>query len=362
MRFSLPLFSCLLLLSAQTVLAQNQVLILHSAHTPSYWTTTLGKELKTALQDAAEVHTIYLKTTGDDEDAFDTLFDQLAQQLDKTHFATVVADGETAFAFARKYGDSLFPQTPLVYCSLDQQDATILNQCSHCTGVAMELAIKRSVDLIFFMLPRTRLVVVIADGSPKTKPLMEQVKQAMTPYMDRAQIMFPGFEEGDDGGLDMLQLGRTLSSVPAAGVVLFLGFSQDKKGIPVSKQSIGSLFEKRCTAPVFMLKNAWPEAGMLGGWLITPNDVGRNVAAVVKRILKGEPAQEMLPEPIRPRLCFDGTALARFNLKPPKGAQVYNDPAKTVATPSALPVSGLAWCFGLAVFGLLLFLLRRYRA
>jgi hypothetical protein len=96
--------------------------------------------------------------------------------------------------------------------------------------------------------------------------------------------------------------------------------------------------------------------------MISAKRVGADAARVVRRILGGEDAGEMLPRPTEPVLLFDGTALARFGLNPPAGAEVVNPPAGRVEERPVLPVTGLAWAVGLAVAACLaVYLRRRYR-
>jgi hypothetical protein len=245
---------------------------------------------------------------------------------------------------------------------MGRPDTRVLTQSGNCTGIPVEFDLQASVDLIFSMCPGTNLVVAIADGSQSTAPLMEKVRLAMQQYTDRAQIMFPGFEPGDDNGLDKKTLAETLSSVPSSGVVLFLNFAEDREGAPVTDEELSALFQSHGASPIFVVRDAWPDSGVLGGWMISGQTIGRSVARLVTRISRGEAVQEMLPEPTRPELRFDGTALAKFGLKAPAGAETTNQPARHVAEDSALPVSGLAWALGLTILVALLYGVRRYRA
>ncbi|MCJ2165190.1 MULTISPECIES: hypothetical protein [unclassified Pseudodesulfovibrio] len=342
--------------------ARDLVLLLHSESNPSAWTQDVATGLTAELNDSADVRQIFLQARSMDEDAFDDVFERLSQELAGVTPLAVVANGETAFAFARKYGDDLFPGAAVIFCSMGRPDTRVLTQSGNCTGIPMEFDLKGSVDLIFSMCPGINLVVAIADASHSATPLMEDVRLAMQQYTDRAQIMFPGFEPGDDNGLDVKTLAETLSSVPSSGAVLFLGFAEDREGNPVSDEELSGLFRSHGTSPIFVVRDAWPDSGVLGGWMISGRTIGRDAARLVTRIGQGEAVQEMLPEPTRPELRFDGTALTRFGLKAPPGAEITNQPVRHVVDESALPVSGLAWVFGLAALVALLYGIRRYRA
>ncbi|MGE4422440.1 MAG: ABC transporter substrate-binding protein [Pseudodesulfovibrio sp.] len=339
-----------------------EVLLLHSGSGPTPWNQRLASGLIEGLGSAASVRQAFLKANGTDEDAYDDVYRRLSEALAGDAPGAVVAEGPVAFAFARKYLN-LFPDAPLIFCAMARPDPGELAECGNCTGLSTTSAVRENVDLIFAMRPDTRLVVAITDRTPGSDRLMERVNQAMRPYLDRAQIMFPGFEAGDDRGLDLHGLGDTLASVPSTGAVLFLGFSEDRDGNPVSDEELATLIRERAASPVYMVSDAVFGSGAVGGWMIPAKNVGADAARVALRVLGGEDVREMLPRPTKPVLRFDGTALARYGLKAPDKAELINPPAGKVEERPILPVTGLAWAVGLAAaIALIVCLRRRYRA
>jgi hypothetical protein len=339
-----------------------EVLLLHSGPGPTPWNQRLASGLIEGLGSAASVRQTFLKGDGADEDAYDDVYRRLSEAPAGDAPEAVVAQGALAFAFARKYAD-LFPDAPVVFCAMDRSAPEILSRCENCTGLSMPVPVRENVDLIFTMRPETRLVVAITDRTPGAVRLRERVDQAMRPYLDRAQIMFPGFEAGDDRGLDIHTLGDTLASVPSTGAVLFLGFSEDRDGNPVTDETLAALIRERAASPVYLAGDAVFGSGAVGGWMIPAKSVGADAARVVLKVLDGENPGEMLPRLTRPVLRFDGTALARFGLKAPDKAELINPPAGKVEERPILPVTGLAWGLGLAAaIALIAFLRRRYRA
>ncbi|WP_207263319.1 hypothetical protein [Desulfovibrio sp. Huiquan2017] len=336
----------------------DEVLLLHSGVGPTPWNQRLASGLIEGLGGTASVRQAFLTADGTDEDAYDAVYDRLSEDLAGDAPKAVVAEGPLAFAFVRKYA-GLFPEAPVIYCAMARPDPEELSECGNYTGIATDCAVRRSVDLIFAMRPATRLLVAVADRTPEAARRMELVNEAMRPYLNRAQILFPGFEPGDDRGLDLKGLGDTLASVPSTGTVLFLGFAEDRDGSPISNEEMAALIRERADAPVYLLDDAVFGTGAVGGWMISAKDVGADAARVVRKILGGENVREMLPPPSRPALRFDGTALARFGLHAPDSAEVVNPPAGTVQERPVLPVTGLAWAVGLAGLIVLLVLLRR---
>ena len=358
----LPVYALIWVLALCGPALSAEVLLLHSGPGPTPWNQRLASGLIEGLGKTASVRQAFLKADGTDEDAYYDVYRRLAEELDGDAPEAVIAQGDVAFAFARKYAD-LFPDAPLIYCAMDRPAPETLSQTENCTGLPMTVPVRENVDLIFAMRPETRLVVAIADRTPASARLMKRVDQAMRPYLDRAQIMFPGFEAGDDQGLDLHALGDTLASVPSKGAVLFLGFSEDRDGNPVTDEELAALIRDRAASPVYLVSDAVFGTGAVGGWMIPAKSMGADAARVALKVLGGENANEMLPRPTRPVERFDGTALARYGLKAPEKGEVVNPPAGKVEERPILPVTGLAWALGLAcAVALVLLLRRRYRA
>lgn len=355
-----PILGFLLLLPTLAISGKPmEVLLLHSESNPTEWTRSFASGLEAGLASIAEVHQEFLGQEDMDEDDFDAVFHQLLQ-AHRTPLA-VVTDGRIAFAFARKYGQELFPDAPVVFCSIPRPAPYILSTCENCTGLPVEYSIQAIVDLIFNLRPETQTVVGIADGTTQGKKRMKAVTQAMHPYMERAQLIFPGHEPGDDAGLDLEGLSTVLSSIPSKGVVLFLGFSENRDGEPVLDESMATVFKARTSSPTFVLDDAFMGTGVVGGLIISGKAVGLDAARLVDRILHGENVQEMLPQPVHSELILDGNALARFGISAPDRATIVNPPEAVAETENAIPANAAGWGVGIILCGGLFFLFRRYK-
>ncbi|BCS88998.1 hypothetical protein PSDVSF_22400 [Pseudodesulfovibrio sediminis] len=330
-------------------------MILHSEALPTQWTHNIESGLSNTLGNETSIRQEFLGGDTLDEDHFEEVFEQLAQKPPSSPLA-VVANGETAFAFARKFGEDLFPGVPVIFCSMDWPDPTVLNQCGPCTGVPLKQDIAANLELIFTLKPDTRLVVVISDDQRRT--LRATTDSAMKPYMDRAQILFPGYEPGDNAGLSLAIMGDVLASVPEAGVVLFLGYTEDGQGNMVENQQIVSLIERRSVSPVFLITDTLLGSGAVGGVVVSGTAVGRKVADIILDIRSGQAVNEMLPEPVPTEVVLDGTALARFGMTAIPGACVVNAPEQA-PDEQGLSASWIALA-ALAFLGCLLLAGRRY--
>lgn len=315
--------------------------------------------LASELGDGFTIRQEYLDSSARDEEYYHSIFKQLKEQFIAPP-AAVVAEGPLAAGFISKYREELFPGAPTILTGISRSSPHV-GGCTDCPTLPLDVAARDTLDLIFTLRPDTRLVVGITDGTRPGRRLKAALEQAMRNHPAKTQLIFPGHEPGDDSGLDMRDLQSVLAGIPANGVAVFLRFKEDRHGQAVSHEQLVRLFEERIVSPVFVFTDSFLGSGVVGGVLVTGEDVGRSTAELIQRILSGEPAREMLPEPVSAHLVLDGTALTRFGLKPPQDATVVN----ALESPShfdeiaSTPAIGLT--VGLLAFAVVFFLLRRYK-
>ncbi|MUM77640.1 hypothetical protein GKC30_08345 [Pseudodesulfovibrio sp. F-1] len=344
--------------------------LLHGVDAPDGRTRELGSALALGLGDPDSVMAVILGSPERGDDHFHARFEALRTAWGDDSPVAVVADGESAFAFVRKYREDLFAQASVFYCGMSAPAPEYLLQCGDCTGLAEAEDVAATVELLFRLRPRTRLVVGIADGSAEAAQRMLAAKAAMTEAQTvdayetaRAGMIFPGHEPGDDQGLTLAGLRGAAHGVPASGgAVLFLGFASDAQGEPVDEAEAVAMFAARSAGPVFGLTERHLGAGVACVVTVPARDLGHALAGLILRAQAGEPVREMLPEPLSPRPVIDMATLARFGVQAanlPQNALVLNEVDRPDETAEALPVGlGMAT---LAVAGLagLYLLLRR---
>jgi len=354
----------LILLSALPALA-GEIVILHSESGPTPWTQKIATGLADGLDDGTRIIQEFIGSGTLDEDHFNAEYERLADVHTDTTPEAVIASGQTAFAFMRKYRDDLFSAAPVVFCSMPRPGPKLLNQCGDCTGIPLEMDVRDTVDLIFAVRPNTKTVVGIMDASSAGQTLRKATEAAMEPYMDRAQLIFPGHEPGDETGLDMGKLNAVASSVPGSGAVLFLGFKEDKAGKAFNEKLAVGRLVVQSVAPIFVLTDTWLGDGVLGGMVATGEAQGQSAAGLIKRIRRGDPSQEMLPQPTPPQLIADATVLARFGIRPERipllsKAKLINQPEHPSEQSSATPSNVIRLTLLLVGLALLPILFRKF--
>lgn len=322
-----------------------RVVLLHGVDAADARTRALARGLADGLGGRGTVTAVLLGSQRQGDEHFHARYQALHAAWGNASPTAVIADGEAAFAFVRKYRDALFADAPVIYCGMPAPDPEYLRQCGDCAGLPSPAdhtgTAAATLRLAFDLRPQTRLVVGIMDGSPETVELRRAAEAAMEPYLDRARIVFPGHEPGDEGGLTLAGLRGAAHGVPGgSGVALFMGFSRDARGNPVDEAEAVAMLASRSGGPVLALSDRYVGTGAACAVTVPGHDLGAALAGLVLRAAAGEPVREMLPEPLAPRPVLDLTALARFGIpaqRLPGDALTVNDVVRPDEPAEVLP-------------------------
>ena len=311
LRISLFLWFALAL-SGAPVLAAD-VVVLHSVREPDGWTKGIAGSVCLPDDPDRKVTEVFLGPSRLGDDFFEDRFERLRPDWGGVRPDAVIADGGSAFAFVRKYREDLFLDAPVVFLGAARPDPAFKAQCGVCAGVVSAPDVRGTVDLVFRLRPETSMLVGVMDGSPERRRLRGLVEAAMAPYLDRAQVLFPGHEPGDDQGLTLDGVAGVASSVPRAGAVLFLGFEQDATGAEVDEEALVRTLAGRSAGPVYVLADRWPASGVLGGVVPVGEDSGRAASLQAGRLIR-DPAHPPADAVVEARAVVDLTVLARFGI------------------------------------------------
>lgn len=359
MPLRLLLLALLLLPLPRAAGAEGTILLLHGQAAATPWTDELAAGAADAAGDGANLRRAYLGGQHRDPEAVDDFAEALRKRLAPPVSVVIATDG-AAGAFVAKYREDLFPEAAVVLTGADRIDPGGLALCGDCAALGLEADLDGTLDLVFALRPETRLVAGLADATPTGRALMQELERAMQGRGNRAELVFPGHEPGENG-LDLDGLGDVLANMPSAGVAILLHFTEDTEGNPVDAGRLRRVLAARMAGPVFVLTDGLLGSGVVGGQLVAGREAGRRAMELAQRILAGEPAREMLPEPVAAEIVLDGAALARFGMRPAPGATVVNPPdAPGESDRIASGFAPLA-AVGLLIFAAALFLLRRYR-
>jgi PAS domain S-box-containing protein len=220
----------------------------------------------------------------------------------------LIAVGGDAFAFLTERRAKLFAGVPIVYCSIagdprpeDLSDIRIADvPVPDTTALTLEMMLR--------LHPDARHVAVVSGSGPRDRQYAEVFREELTTFGNR--ISFTWLTN-----LSMAELRGELSHLPDHSLVLYLTMFQDATGETFTPRQALDAFAPASRAPIYGHYETYVGHGIVGGSMVTFEEIGRKAAQLSIRILAGEDAQAAArSESYQPVIMFDWRQLQRWKI------------------------------------------------
>jgi len=264
----------------------------------------------------------------------------------------IVSIGGPAAVFARKHRQHLFPDTPLLLASVDQRWLANAPLGKSETAVAIAADYPRVVDAILQLLPQTRQVVMVIGSGQIGRFWHRELEGAFKRFRNRLTFVWLGD----------LSLEDTLSfcmNLPDNSAIFYLTFGTDATGAAYADERVFAELHARASAPLFAALSPYFGAGIVGGSLMSIDELARESADVAIRLLNGaSPASIKLPPQLGGQPIFDWRELERWGIPehrlPPDSIVRYRAPSLWSAYRRAVLIAmGVLAIQSLLIVGLL---------
>jgi PAS domain S-box-containing protein len=290
------LISCLLLSLAllQPVWAgqppeTKQVLVLYSkekAH-PAHELTDQGIHsgfLSNTLIDV-QLYNEYLDVTRFSSPANAQAFaDYLAHKYINIKIDTIITVYPPAAEFLLREAIEVFPDTPIVASQVSRAYAENLKHPPPRQAIAGIITgdnVPGLLESAFRMRPGTKHVALVGGAAPHTDHSEQVFRKGLEPYLEKLELI-------DLTKLPMEEILTQVGSLPPDTIVLYTGIFQDSKGRNFVPRDALSSISRAANAPVFSIFDSFLGYGIVGGRLLSFEQLGREAAAVAIRIMAGE--------------------------------------------------------------------------
>ena len=220
----------------------------------------------------------------------------------------VVAVGPMTYRLIADWWKSLSPDASIVLVAVDERTYREASRIPHTTALLYEFGHVDTVRLALELLPDTRNLAIV--GGPRSS-------QAITSFF------FAQIEAAVNGrvkvidlcGLPMDQLRNRVAELPDHTVIVMTSIFVDGDGRPFSNPEAVAELAPVANAPIFSFFATELGTGTAGGRLFDAAILGRETAALVSRILNGEPADSIDPMWSRAEVtAFDWRQLDRWHI------------------------------------------------
>jgi signal transduction histidine kinase len=237
----------------------------------------------------------------------------------------IVTVAGPAAVFARKYRRQLFPDTPLLLASVDQQYLGDAPLGANESAVAVVNDFPWLVDDILQLLPQTRQVFMVMGSGQVGRFWHRKLDEQFKRFHDRLTFVW-----SDD--LSLREILQRCASLPAHSAIFYFTFGTDAAGVAYADERVLADLHATANAPLFARHSVYLGSGVVGGRLMSIDDLGRHTADAALRLLNGaSPSSVRVPPQLPGQPIFDWRELQRWDIpesRLPSGSVVrYRNPS-----------------------------------
>jgi signal transduction histidine kinase len=221
----------------------------------------------------------------------------------------IVTISGPAAVFARKYRQELFPDTPLLFASVDRRFLRDAPLGENEMAVAVVNDFPRLVDDIQQLLPRTKQIFVVTGAGPIGRFWRRELENEFQRFQQRLTFVW-------SDKLSLAEILRRCANLPPDSAILYVTLGVDGQGGAYADERVLADLHATATAPLFGTASPMLGHGIVGGRLLSMGDYSRSTADVAARFLNGAPLGSIEvppPPPFRP--MFDWRELRRWGIE-----------------------------------------------
>ena len=239
-------------------------------------------------------------------------------------FDAIVASDDNAFNFLREYSQELFPETPIVFCAVNNTNAANLIDHNYFTGVLETPDQESMINLALRLHPGIKKIYFIADTTTPGNYRWE--KQTVPLISTYPNIEFTRI----DDSLSLPQIEDKMSNLPDDAISFYAVLTRDKTGRLFSLKEAVSRISKASRTPIYTFLGQDLKYGLIGGNVMEGYRQGELASHLVLRILKGENTVDIpVEEKPTSQFKFSYPQLQRFNINVsdlPEDSIIINKP------------------------------------
>ena len=241
------------------------------------------------------------------------------------HYDVIITSDDNALHFALNHRENLFPNTPIVFCGVndialgEKQAANPL-----ITGVLEATSRQDTLNLITHLYPQSDIIYALSDDTTSGKADRQSISAMQS--VSGAHVKVLSLED-----VSWDEMGKKLGKLTPGDPLLILSAYVDSNGQRKSFEESLKWIQKQTSAPLFHLWEHGLGDGVLGGKIVSHFQQGAFAGKIVLEILNGKPVSEIAivdPQMVN-EFIFDYQALEKHKIQIdalPIGARIINQP------------------------------------
>jgi PAS domain S-box-containing protein len=239
------------------------------------------------------------------------------------HIDVILAGGSLALQFLARHQADLFTGIPVVFCGVSREFFESQTLPPNFVGVPIAVEPLPTFELALRLQPDAREIVIVTGTSEVDRMWEARLRRDLSHLQTSVPIRYLS-------GLALDDVLRELSRLAPNTIVYSLGLLRDGAGRTYIPRKVLRRMADASTAPIYGFMSTDLGSGIVGGYMFTMEDLGRQAAGLVQRILDGEKLNQAdVPRTPPSRYVFDWKQLQRWHIPekklPPGSIVLYRE-------------------------------------
>ena len=247
-----------------------------------------------------------------------SLMDHLRVKYGERPIGVLVVVGARALRFALRARNALWSGVPVVFGMVDEATIASLPAESNMTGRVTALRFRDTITVARALVPDLARVAIVGDKFEN-----QTVFRHFAAEIPAATV---GLEVLDLTGLPMRELRQRVAPLPDRTAIVYTAIYSDGEGTYYPPANAVALVAEVANRPIVISAETNLGSGATGGYVMIPEEIGKENARLALRILGGEHASDIAIAPANAmRAVFDWRQLQRWGIdqaRLPAGSEV----------------------------------------
>lgn len=306
---------------------RQKILVLHSYHQGLNWTDNITKGILSVLNqyEDIEIQFEYMDTKRRYDEEYLKEFKKLYRLKHKgIPYNVVIASDNNALYFTRDHQEEFFKNIPIVFCSIDQFEDSLIEGMTDITGVTEFIDFKQTVEQALRLHPKAKNLVVINDNITTSAIINRNHIISFWPEL-KTNVKLIFLEN-----LSIQSLVDKVKNLDNSNIILLLNFSKDQEGNYISYQENIEIIRDATELPIYSSWVFYFNEGIVGGMLTSGFKQGKLAAELAVKVINGTDVNSIpLVTEGYNAFMFDYNQMKRFRITVnnlPKESIVINQP------------------------------------
>jgi signal transduction histidine kinase len=243
-----------------------------------------------------------------DKEHFRVFQDYVGKKYAGQNLDLIIAFPSRDYALAGDLPDALFPDAPVVFVAVNEQEVPLAISKFGVTGIVQRFDIRGTLGLFMRLQPDTRRVVVIGGISEADRATIGRIEET-APSLEGIKFDYWTNQP-------VAEMSEAVKSLPEGTVILLSTVQRDVTGQPFFMSQLAQMFAPSASVPVYVLGEWALGSGAVGGAVVDSEDLGARAGQLALRVLGGaNPEAVPIEVATKGTPMVDWRALERWGIK-----------------------------------------------